>query len=358
VRVAVLVVLLVAMAVVLRLTSQPGLAVALYGLIPIVLATFWFSLTGGLLTATVTLAAFFLDEHFTPTPGFTQVYLLLGTLNRGLVFFGVPVLVMALLRRERRLTTQLEAQRAQLAELEALRAALTPSAVPSTPGLAVATAFVPAEGTVAGDFFLVAVGPGGSTTVVVGDVVGHGLVAARSAAFLRATMSTFAQFTSDPAELLRLADTALRESGAAGPSFVTAISLSIAATPDHEVRWASAGHPLPWSLDCGTPVATGPVGPPLGVGRPGELAVQVGRAPLGAGILVFTDGLTEGRAARRPAGTPLELFGEDRARQALRELRGAPAGDVVAGLVTTLTTHADGELADDLCLVAVRPDPR
>jgi serine phosphatase RsbU (regulator of sigma subunit) len=353
-RIAVLVVLLAAVFVILRTLNQPGLAVALYALVPILLAVYWFGLPGGLLTAAAALGVYLFDELVWPSPGFPHRLLWLATLNRALVFFGVAVLVTVLLRRERRMAQQLEEQRTQLTELEALRSALTPAVVPPTPGLDVATAFVPAEGMVAGDFFLVVEGPNDCTTVVVGDVVGHGLVAARSAAFLRATMATFAHFTADPAELLRLADTALRESDGAAESFVTAVCLTIAGNPERELRWATAGHPAPWALDTGTSLATGSATAPLGVQVDG-LRPQVSRAPLGSGVLVFTDGLTEGRSVSRPPRAPVQLFGEDRARQVVRDCAGAPAKDVVAALQAAVTTFAGGRLADDLCLVAVRP---
>jgi serine phosphatase RsbU (regulator of sigma subunit) len=346
------VVLLVGLFLLLRVTAQPGLGVALWGVVPIVLATFWFSLPGGLLTAAAALAAFLVDEHLTPSDAFSQASLALGTLNRAVVFFGVPVLLAVLLQRERRLVRRLEQQRVELAELQSLRAALTPSAVPSVSGLEIATAFVPAEGEVAGDFFLVVQGPGGSTTVVVGDVVGHGLEAARSATFVRASLATFARFTSDAAELLRLADTALAERGPATSEFVTAVAVTVAA--DGEVCWATAGHPVPWYLDTAASPVAGRAGHPLGVGL-GQPGLQVGRAPLGTGLLLFTDGLPEARTARRSPGTVLELFGEDRARQVVREQRDASPEDVVAALVSAVTTFAGDELADDLCLVAVRP---
>jgi serine phosphatase RsbU (regulator of sigma subunit) len=355
VKIGVLVVLLVGVFGLLQLNNQPGIGISIYGLLPIVLAVFWFGLLGGVLTGAGALGIFVLDQVLSPAPDFSGTSLGWAIVNRGLLFFGVPVLVTVLLDRERRMARQIEEQRAQLAELEALRAALTPAVVPPTPGLEVATAFVPAEGEVAGDFFLVVEGPSGATTIVVGDVVGHGLGAARGAAFLRATMATFAHFTDDPAELLRLADTALRESTGDGASFVTAVCLTIGGTPDREVRWATAGHPAPWVLDTGDSLGTGAATRPLGVGL-GEPAVPVGRAPLGSGVLVFTDGLTEGRPVRRPAGSPVELFGEGQARQVVRDVAGAPAKDVVAALVSAVTTFAGGTLADDLCLVAVRPD--
>ena len=354
-QIGVLVVLLVGVFGLLQLNNQPGIGISIYGLLPIVLATFWFGLLGGVLTGAGALGIFVLDQVMSPAPDFDGTSVAWAIVNRGLLFFGVPVLVTVLLDRERRMARQIEEQRAELAELEALRSALTPAVVPPTPGLEVATAFVPAEGEVAGDFFLVVEGPAGATTIVVGDVVGHGLEAARGAAFLRATMATFAHFTGDPAELLRLADTALRENSRERASFVTAVCLTIGGTADPEVRWATAGHPAPWVLDTGDSLGTGAATTPLGVG-PAHPAVPVGRAALGNGVLVFTDGLTEGRPVRRPPGTPVRLFGERRARQVVRACDGAPAKDVVEALVSAVTTFAGGPLADDLCLVAVRPD--
>jgi len=351
-KLAVLGVLLLFVFGLLRVSQEPGLGISLYGLLPVVLGVFWFGLPGGLLTAAATTSAFYLDELVSPSPDFSSRDFVLGTVNRAVVFFGVAVLVTVLLRRERRMAGQLEQQRLELAEFEALRSALTPSAVPPRPGLEVATAFAPAEGELAGDFFFVVEGPGGSTTVVVGDVVGHGLEAARSAAFVRASMATFATFTSDPAELLRLADTALAERGAVASQFVTAVCLNIA--PGGEVRWAAAGHPTPWFLDSARS-PDGRAGAPLGVGL-GGTALDVGRTALapGEGLLVFTDGLIEGRTARRRADRRVAQFGEDRARDVVRELRGAPVGQIVTALVEAVTGFADGVLADDLCLVAVR----
>lgn len=69
------------------------------------------------------------------------------------------MIITSLLERERRLRSQVGEQQRQLTELEALRAALTTVEVTSRPGLQLATAFLPAEGPVAGDFFLITAGP-------------------------------------------------------------------------------------------------------------------------------------------------------------------------------------------------------
>ncbi len=74
----------------------------------------------------------------------------------------------------------------ELDDLRAIRDALTPPALPKRPGLELAAVFEPAAAErVSGDFYLVAGGPRDSTVLVVGDVVGHGLSAARRAAFVR-----------------------------------------------------------------------------------------------------------------------------------------------------------------------------
>lgn len=84
------------------------------------------------------------------------------------------------------LDARLEAAEHELQDLRAIRDALTPPELPQRPGLDLAAAFMPATAEqVSGDFYLVAEGPQDSTVLVVGDAAGHGLQAARRAAFVR-----------------------------------------------------------------------------------------------------------------------------------------------------------------------------
>src|SRR4029453_116816 len=100
---------------------------------------------------------------------------------------------------------------------------------------------------------LVTRGANDSTLVVVGDVVGHGVVTARRASFVRATSALFAEYAEDPITILRLANTALAERDP-GTEFVTALCASF--SPGRgTVAWASAGPPPPWALDRGVPLA-------------------------------------------------------------------------------------------------------
>jgi serine phosphatase RsbU (regulator of sigma subunit) len=138
---------------------------------------------------------------------------------------------------------------------------------------------------------------------------------------------------------------------------VTAVCLNISRPPHQEVNWAAAGHEVPWSLDTGVSLPGGKVSVPLGTG-PDALTIEAGRTALepGEGILVFTDGLTEGRAPRRGSARPRELFGDERARRIVRDQPGAPVGQVLDALASAVAGFAGGPLADDLCLVAIRAE--
>jgi serine phosphatase RsbU (regulator of sigma subunit) len=110
------------------------------------------------------------------------------------------------------LRERLETAQHELEDLRAVRDALTPPKLPRRPGLELAAAFLPAFAEhVSGDFYLVAEGPQDSTVLVIGDVVGHGLRAARRASFIRTTFAATAPFSDDPGRLLSWANSALIE---------------------------------------------------------------------------------------------------------------------------------------------------
>ncbi len=247
-----------------------------------------------------------------------------------------------------RLRDLVAAQDRELGPLRALQAALTPPAVIEQARLDVASAFVPAESGVAGDFFLVTSGPADTVTVAVGDVVGHGLEAARRASFVRTSLAAFAGFTDDPQRLLALANHSLIERAGAGSEFVTAVVATF--RPGGAVRIALAGHPPPRWLDHATEVEGGRGGIPLGIaldlgGEPFEVLV-----PRGRGLLFYTDGLPEARGAHGGR----TRFGEARVERVLRSLAGADAQATVETLAGAVDGHVEGERADDLCHVAVR----
>jgi serine phosphatase RsbU (regulator of sigma subunit) len=356
VRAGTVVALLAVVTAVQLMVDDPGLGVTFYALIPIVLAAFWFKRAGALLTGVVATVVDLGSALIRPSamPGGDGLWV--AAANRSVIYVGVALIVTSLLCRERELRTRVARQREQLDELESLRAALTPADVGFWPGLELATCYLPTEGVVAGDFFLVTRGPAGSTTIVIGDVMGHGLQAARQAAYVRAALSTFAVFTADPVQLLQLANTALRERAEQRSKFVTVTCMNIAAT-DGSLTWACAGHPAPWRLDNGDVLKGGRPGMPLGLSESVDAEAGSCRSVPDGGVLLFTDGLIEARAAVRDLAAPRALFGERRVREALAAYRNASPQEVVRALSTSVSDFAGSPLADDLCILAFRAVP-
>jgi serine phosphatase RsbU (regulator of sigma subunit) len=245
------------------------------------------------------------------------------------------------------LRERLEVAEHELEDLRAIRDALTPPELPQRPGLELAAAFLPAAAEqVSGDFYLVAEGPQDSTVLVVGDVVGHGLQAGRRAAFVRTTFAATAPFSDDPGRLLSWANTALIERAGITDEFVTAACVTYLPS-EQLLRWAYAGHPPALWLDDGRELIAPTQGTPLGVRANIGCVEGSQRATAGAGVLLYTDGLTE---ARRNG----EFFGLDGVSAALAGLHKPSPTEAVAILRARVADFAYGALTDDLCLLAAR----
>ena len=199
---------------------------------------------------------------------------------------------------------------------------------------------------IGGDFQLVR--PVGSKTVaVVGDVAGNGPDAAPYADRLCEVLEQ-AVALEDPVALLEELNDAIR----ADPGFdrfVTACAVVID-RPSWSAQWAFAGHLPPHWLDTGLPLDGATPGLPLGVEETCG-AVSAERRPLrpDEGMLLFTDGLED---VKGPGG---DRFGSVRITHALAHgLNGASPDEVVVRLKEIACAFGDGELPDDVCLVALR----
>jgi serine phosphatase RsbU (regulator of sigma subunit) len=204
---------------------------------------------------------------------------------------------------------------------------------------------------VGGDFYLAAEGPRGSTVLLVGDVVGKGVEAARRAVYVRTSLVTFAPFEDDPGRLLHLANAALIDRAGTSVDYVTAACV-VHRPADATLAWAIAGHPPPLRLDDGAPLPADAAGQPLGLEV--DLAFESRTAPLArvAGVLLYTDGVLDARE-RVGDGEGGRRFGEERLRSVVAEhgVRGAVA--VVDALRDALEAFAP-EGGDDVCLLAAR----
>jgi len=317
-------------------TGSSTAGFAFFFCIPIGLAAWWFGPRTGLLLALVSLALFGIANAIHPRPEFA-----LAVVVRGVFFLAVAVAVSWIADRLRTLEHSAE-------ELEAIRAALTPAELPDLPDLDAAAAFVPSELGVSGDFYLLTNGPDGSTVAVVGDVVGHGPAAARLATFIRARFAALAANTSDPAELLTLANTALAERPGRGQELVSAVCLRLR-PGEAKVCWARAGHPPPLCLpgleelpiDGGTFL--------LGVEEGLELENIESPLEHSDGLVVYTDGATDVRQGR-------QMLGLEGLRGLLAPLTGLGARVIVGEVERAILAWADRPIRDDLCLVVLKPD--
>ena len=243
------------------------------------------------------------------------------------------------------LRDKLAAAEVELTDLRAVRDALTPPSLPDRPGIDLAASFLPATERVSGDFYLAAEGPEEATVMVVGDVVGRGLAAARRAAFVRTVFATTAPFSEDPAQLLRWANVALVERAHEDREFVTVGCVTFSPR-DRTLRWAYAGHPAVLWLDTGEKLAGGRT-LPLGLSEDLACTAATRHLSRDAGVLLYTDGVTEARYDG-------ELFGEDRLAETVQSLAGQPPSHIVDAVTTQVEQFADRDLADDLCVVAAR----
>lgn len=238
---------------------------------------------------------------------------------------------------------------AELDELRTIKQALVPPDVGVHDGVEIATCHVPATEGVAGDFHLVADGPHGTTVVVVGDVAGKGIAAAQRAAYLRTALATFAPYEDDPCRLLELGNRSLLDAAGVSHMFVTAVCV-VLAPGRRRVTWASAGHPAPIHVPSSRPLDGRPC-PPLGLTADLECPCHECELEPGAGLLLYTDGLTE---ARSDDSAQLALLGDEPISRLVRERGDTDPHGLTNELRTLAERHSGGRLADDLCMVALR----
>jgi anti-anti-sigma factor len=197
----------------------------------------------------------------------------------------------------RTLATQcaLALERARLYEserhaAEVLQRALLPAGLPPPVAARLDVRYLPAAGgRSGGDFYDVLQLDDGSLSLVVGDVVGHGIEAAAVMGQLRSAWRAFALEGSRPAALLgRLSRFARRVEGA------SVATVACAVLDGAELAYACAGHPPPLLRPPGAPAEylMEGRGPPLGVSHAPYDEGRVTLAP-GSLVLLYTDGMIE-----------------------------------------------------------------
>lgn len=319
------------------LTVSHTSGIAFFLAVPIGLAAWWFGARAGLALAVGCIGLYAAGSAIHPVPEFG-----LALAIRGVCFLAVAVLVALAAERLRTLEHSAE-------ELEAIRAALAPAELPELPGIDAAAAFLPSELGVSGDFYLLTNAPDGSTVAIVGDVVGHGPTAARLATFIRARFAAFAASTSDPAELLTLANAALVDRPGRAQELVSAVCLRL--RPEGTgVSWARAGHPPPLRLPQLQELEGDGSTFLLGAGRRLELRNTEVSVDGIDGIVAYTDGATDVRRGH-------ELLGLDGLERILAPLAGLSARVMASEVERAILGWADRPICDDLCVLVLKPEP-
>ena len=211
-------------------------------------------------------------------------------------------------------------------------------------GVAVATAYHPAGGDVeiGGDWYDAIRLPDDRTALVIGDVVGHSLAAAKAMGQLRSAIRTLAPLFQDPAELLHRLEAFVSDTEGASP---TTLVYAVYDAPRSTLRYSCAGHPPPLLLpDGGEPTfLLEGRGAPLGAYA--KTTRTVGEADLGPGdtVVLYTDGLVERRGESIDVGL-----------QRLARAAGARMTNDVEALCAHLL-DVFIRTDDDVALLVVRP---
>lgn len=233
-----------------------------------------------------------------------------------------------------------------------LQDALLPIELPALPTVDIAARYLLAtRGTAAGgDWFDAVVRPDGRVVLVVGDVVGHGVIASAIMGQLRAVLHDRLSAGGTVQESLVALDRYARTMSEASATTVCVAELD---PEDGALEYCTAGHPPPLVIDDGggtrflEPSGAGP----LATGS--DFPVAIGRLGPDELLMLYTDGLMErpGRSvsgstaevlrvisdiARRPPSGPFERRTEKVAQESLELLTEGPG---YADDITVLAVH-------------------
>ncbi|MCA1712893.1 MAG: serine/threonine-protein phosphatase [Actinobacteria bacterium] len=198
---------------------------------------------------------------------------------------------------------------------------------------------VPLRDAVGGDVVLDEL-VGGTRWLVVADVCGNGLDAAATALAVRAATRALLPHAAGPAALLAALDGVLRPE-VAPDAFVTAVAVCVDGT---SVRVATAGHPNPLVLTDAVVELPVVPGPPLALAALDALpplAEHRALLPLGALLVLYTDGLTDDRGS-------VELDARELGRAAIGALPDQAASLLLAA------ADAAGPAVDDVSVLVAR----
>lgn len=244
--------------------------------------------------------------------------------------------------------TRAEESEARAAALvRTLQQTLIPPSPPSIPGLDVAAEYRPAgDGSeVGGDFYDVFQVGSDDWAVTIGDVSGKGVEAAVVTALVRYTLRAATVEHARPSAALAVLNSVLLSHET--DRFCTVVLLRVRrVAAGFACTLGVAGHPLPLLRTAsGAVVEAGEAGSAVGLVD----AVEVHDAEVlltpGDSLVLFTDGVPEGRCGR-------EFYGVDRLAAVVGS-QGTDAAALASGVVTDVVRFQQSSTRDDIAVVVL-----
>ncbi|MBA2332971.1 MAG: SpoIIE family protein phosphatase, partial [Actinobacteria bacterium] len=199
---------------------------------------------------------------------------------------------------------------------------------------------------VGGDVYDYLVLPDGRLAVVLGDVTGHGIEATADMAMAKFVFRSLARVHVDPGAFLAAANEVVASDIVPG-KFITMVELVLDADTG-TVICASAGHPAPrLVLPDGNVQAIDARGLALGIDAAQTYEPVSLDYPVGASVVLYTDGLVE---ARREG----EQFGSERLDALLAEQHRLPPREIADAALAACRAWTDDALTDDVALVVIK----
>ncbi|HEX6903509.1 MAG TPA: PP2C family protein-serine/threonine phosphatase [Thermoanaerobaculia bacterium] len=307
-------------------------------------------LTASMATFLLPAAAFsamhfaWMPTSFAVTTGLLAVLALLGFL--GITRSGsaeiarlAPPNFVRRLEEERRL-------RSEMALLATMQRGLLPRELPRIEGYEMAARSVIAN-EAGGDLYDVLRDDDGYVWIAAGDVAGHGYSCAIAQAMTKSALASLAGRGRTPAEVLHRMDRVLQE---AGPKRnFTSLALLRLRPGTGEALVSNAGHPYPVLLAGEEIRELEMPGLPLGMGPRRHYQDHPLTLPPGAALVFCSDGLFE---ASDGGG---RVYGFDRLRQVLRDIRYMPADRILDALFADWRHHLRATRSmDDTTVVVLK----
>jgi serine phosphatase RsbU (regulator of sigma subunit)/PAS domain-containing protein len=239
-------------------------------------------------------------------------------------------------------------RRAEVADT--LQAGLLPKALPPIPGVTVAAKYLTAThgSDVGGDFYDVFRTEDG-WGLVLGDVCGKGEDAAAVTATARHCVRLASRWKSSPGDVLGIVNEALLDED----RFVTAVMAGLTLETEKViVSLGTAGHPPAIVVRAdGVIRSASRGGVPLGLFEDFEAGLDTIDLTVGDTLILHSDGVLEACDMTR------QEFGQERLLEALAAHAGDTPAGMLAGVEQVLLDYCDGDLRDDVSMLALRVEP-